>query len=53
MTSSRYPGKILAPFHGKPILEHLVTSATQLTQKVEVYAADNYKYALQRNGKEK
>jgi spore coat polysaccharide biosynthesis protein SpsF len=27
MTSSRFPGKVLAPFHGQPIVHHVITAA--------------------------
>lgn len=36
MSSSRFPGKILAPLHGKPILKHVIDRAKQVENAEKV-----------------
>jgi spore coat polysaccharide biosynthesis protein SpsF len=39
MTSARFPGKVLAPFGGRPILAHVVTAVSAVTKIEDIVIA--------------
>ena len=39
MSSSRFPGKVLAPFHGRPVIAHVVSKISKVTPVSQIVVA--------------